>query len=254
MDEIAARDVWSELKKHTNARIALGRTGNSLPTQEILQFKLSHALARDAVLRPFDAKKISMELNDHGIASVIVHSQALDRKTYLENPNLGRKLSLESQQALALQSQKKPIEMALIVADGLSTDAVHTHAVPCILELKSQLKQTGLDPSLVVIANQARVALGDPIGEILKSKVSVVLIGERPGLSSPDSLSCYLTWHPKQGLSDAERNCISNINANGLSCVQAAYKIKWLLSVAEKLGCTGIKLKDESAEDIVKIS
>lgn len=244
MEDIATRDVLLELKKHTNARIGLGRVGNSLPTQEILQFGLSHALARDAVLRPFDSKKIASQLDRHNIKSIIVHSQAPDRKTYLENPSLGRQLSRESQDRLSLESKKNTTEIALIIADGLSTDAVHSHAVPCLLELKDQLKETPFAISSVVIAHQARVALGDPIGQSLNSKVSIVLIGERPGLSSPDSLGCYLTWSPQPGLSDAHRNCVSNINQNGLSYAQASHKIKWLLLAAKKLGYSGVNLKD----------
>lgn len=246
MEEIAARDVLCELKKHTNARIALGRAGNSLPTKEILQFGLSHALARDAVLRPFDAQKIATLLNENSIRSIVVDSQAQDRKTYLENPALGRKLSEISKHILSAEAHAHQTELALIVADGLSTDAVHAHAVPCILELKAQLKETPFEISSVVIANQARVALSDDIGEELRSKASLILIGERPGLSSPDSLGCYLTWKPKQGLSDANRNCISNINQHGLSYAQATFKIKWLLLAAQRMDCSGVLLKDYS--------
>jgi ethanolamine ammonia-lyase small subunit len=246
MEQIATRDDdWSELKKYTNARIALGMVGKSLPTKEILQFGLSHALAKDAVLRPFDISKIRSQLDKNNINSLIVESQASDRKVYLENPNLGRVLHEKSKQFLKSQP---PHDLAVIIADGLSTEAVHKHAVSCVLELKNQLQDTDFHFSSVVLASQSRVALGDDIAESLRSKASLIFIGERPGLSSPDSLGCYFTWNPRLGCSDANRNCVSNINAQGLSYVQSASKIKWLLLEAQRIGCSGIFLKDRAEQ------
>jgi ethanolamine ammonia-lyase small subunit len=227
-------DPWSALRASTPARIALGRAGASLPTREVLGFGLAHAKARDAVHHALDVERLLNELKDH--KPVSVRSAAPDRATYLTRPDLGRRLS-DSQ-------LKGNAEVVVAIEDGLSAIAVQTHAVPLLNELKKVSDRWRSVP--VVVATQGRVALGDEIGERMKAKLVVVLIGERPGLTSPDSLGVYLTYSPKVGRTDAERNCISNVRPQGLGYAQAARRLDWLASAALARGVTGIGLKDES--------
>lgn len=250
-DIVVHKNHWDNLKKFTAARIALGRTGNSLPTSELLKFGLSHAQARDAVHLPFDDEAMQQSLEDAGFTVLNAHSAAPDRETYLRRPDLGRKLSDTSREALAAQPLN--CELIIVVGDGLSSTAVSRNILPFLLELKPRLDALGIELAAVVLAKQARVAIGDDIASALKAKAVAVLIGERPGLSSPDSLGCYLTWAPEVGLLDASRNCISNIRPEGLNYPQAAHKLSWLLSEAFRRQLTGVKLKDESddAEDIL---
>jgi ethanolamine ammonia-lyase small subunit len=245
MNNFVKKDVWRSLKQHTDARIALGRTGNSLPTKELLHFGMSHALAKDAIYKEMEVEKIQNFLREHNISSVLVSSRAKDKKEYLINPNLGRQLSEESSNLLLQQNVEKG-NIAIIFADGLSAAAINLNAIPVLLEIRAALKGSKFNLSPVIIAKHARVALSDEIGESLKSDASIMLIGERPGLSSPDSLGVYLTWNPKKGCNDSERNCISNVRPQGLSYQQAAFKTFWLLKEAKKLNMSGIHLKDES--------
>ncbi len=246
-------DPWHELRRHTAARIALGRTGASLPTQEWLRFGVAHALARDAVHTALEVDALSAKLASHGFESLQVHSAAPDRATYLRRPDLGRRLDarsaalLQAQQASAsdMTADTAP-DVVMVLADGLSARAVNEHALPLLLELRPRLEAAGLNFYRTVLALQARVALGDETGALLRARAVLVLIGERPGLSSPDSLGAYLTWAPQPGRSDAERNCVSNIRPEGLGFAQAAHKIAWLLTAARRLGSTGVALKDES--------
>ncbi len=226
-------DPWSALRASTPARIALGRAGSSLPTKEVLGFGLAHAKARDAVHDALDVDKLLSELHDH--KPVSVRSAAKDRATYLTRPDLGRKLDTPL---------SGNAEIVVAIEDGLSAIAVQTHAVPLLNELKKISDRWKTVP--VVVATQGRVALGDEIGERMKAKLVVVLIGERPGLTSPDSLGVYLTYAPKVGRTDAERNCISNIRPQGLGYAEAARRLDWLASAALARGLTGIGLKDES--------
>jgi ethanolamine ammonia-lyase small subunit len=239
-------DPWTALRAHTAARIALGRSGVSLPTAELLRFDLAHAMARDAVHLPFDAEALRDALAAHGFdATLTLESAAPDRATYLHRPDLGRTLSPRSA-ALLADLAAVPCDVLCVVGDGLSALAVHRHAAPLLVELRPRLEAAGMSLGPVVLARQARVALGDPVGAALQARCLVMLIGDRPGLSSPDSLGADLTWQPRSGRSDAERNCVSNIRPEGLPLADAAHKIAWLLGAARRLGATGVALKDES--------
>lgn len=240
-----ARDPWFAFARHTPARIALGRTGASLPTQEVLRFALAHAQARDAVHTPFDAEAVAAGIAALGFDIVRASSAAPSRDVYLRRPDLGRRLSDESRAALA-EVGRAPVDLALVVADGLSSSAVHAQAVPFLAAFKGWIGKEKWSLAPVVVAGQARVALGDEAGEVLKARAVAVLIGERPGLSSPDSLGVYLTFAPHPGCSDAERNCISNIRGEGLPHASAAFKLAWLLKEAFRRSLTGIDLKDDS--------
>jgi ethanolamine ammonia-lyase small subunit len=236
-------DPWQALRAHTPARVALGRSGVSMPTEELLRFGAAHAMARDAVHLPLDVPALRAELEAEGWPTVEVRSSAPNRATYLLRPDLGRQLDDAS--AAALQGPEGGCTLQLVVADGLSSLAAARHAVPLLGALRGQLPPDWrLGP--VVVATQARVALGDPIGERLGAQLVAVLIGERPGLSSPDSLGVYLTHAPRVGCTDAQRNCISNVRPEGLSYAAAAHKLMWLAREAVRLQCTGIGLKDDS--------
>ncbi len=238
-------DPWQALRALTPARIALGRTGCSLPTREVLRLGLAHARARDAVHRPLDAPAVAASIEALGFATLRVASAASSREAYLRRPDLGRRLSPGSRRDIETLPVAA-VDLVLVVADGLSSAAIHAHAAALLAALRPAIAAAGWTLAPVVIATQARVALGDEIGESLRARASVVLVGERPGLSSPDSLGLYLTFAPRVGRSDAERNCISNIRTEGLSCDAAAVKLAWLLKEAFRRGLTGIALKDES--------
>lgn len=240
----ATPDPWTALRAHTMARIALGRAGASLPTAEWLQLAEAHALARDAVHTPLDVPWLEADLRRHGFEPQVVASAAPDRASYLRRPDLGRRLS----PACAGSLEPAAGGIAVVLADGLSARATQRHAVPLLRALRTLLQAAGEPIAAVVVATQARVALGDEIGERLGARAVLVLIGERPGLSSPDSLGAYLTWAPRTGRSDAERNCVSNIRPEGQPPAQAAARLAWLLAAARRLGATGVALKDESGE------
>jgi ethanolamine ammonia-lyase small subunit len=241
----AAPDPWATLRGFTTARIGLGRAGVSLPTAEWLRLAQAHALARDAVHEALDADRLVADLQATAFEALRVESAAADRGTYLRRPDLGRRLSARS--AARLQGVSCS-GIAVVLADGLSARAAQTHALPLLLALRPRLEAQGQAIGMVVLAEQARVALGDEVGQRLQAGAVLVLIGERPGLSSPDSLGAYLTWAPRQGRSDAERNCVSNIRPEGLTVEVAAFKIAWLLQAARALGATGVALKDRSDE------
>ena len=250
MDEdpaIVTPDPWADLRRFTAARLALGRAGGSLPTAEVLGFGLAQAKARDAVHLPLDAKALCAGLQAAGHETLRVSSAAPDRATYLARPDLGRRLRADSAAQLAAWRGRTPIDLLLVVADGLSSLAIARHALPLIAVIQAGTPQ-GWQPGPVVVATQARVALGDEVGERLGARMVAVLIGERPGLSSPDSLGIYLTWQPRAGRTDAERNCISNVRPEGLAYEAAARKLWWLCAAARGLGLTGVGLKDRSDE------
>jgi ethanolamine ammonia-lyase small subunit len=236
-------DCWGSLRSLTPARLALGRAGASLPTGEVLRFGWDHARARDAVQLALDVEALERDLAAQGLATVRVASRARDRAVYLMRPDLGRRL--DPKDAEALEPAGHGCDLALVVGDGLSSLAVQRHA-PAVLAEVSRLLPADWRVSPVVIATQARVALGDEIGERLRAGMVAVLIGERPGLSSPDSLGIYLTWQPRVGRSDAERNCISNVRPEGLGYAQAALKLVWLCREARQLKVSGVELKDRS--------
>jgi ethanolamine ammonia-lyase small subunit len=250
MSKITCQDSWQQLKCHTAARIALGRSGVSLPTAEVLNFGVAHAAARDAVHLKFEAQTLADRLREYGFIPAIVQSQAGERATYLRRPDLGRCLDPASRQQL-LARDFPASEIVFMVADGLSARAVHQNAEPLLLQARPMLEKAGFTLGPVVLAHQARVALGDEVGACLAAPLIVVLIGERPGLSSPDSLGLYLTWQPRPGRSDAERNCISNIRPAGLSYELAAQKLTWLAQQARQLGLSGVHLKDESDQLVI---
>lgn len=234
----------AELTRLTPARIALGRSGASLPTREVLRFGMAHALARDAVHAPFDAEDVASRLAQLGLDVIRVESAAGSREAYLRRPDLGRKLSPGSREALT--ARRGDFHLTIVVAGGLSATAVHQNAVPFVAALLPSLARQGFRLAPTVVAREARVALGDEIGEALGARAVAVLIGERPGLSSPDSLGAYLTFAPRAGLTDADRNCISNIRPGGLAYEHAAFKLSWLIAEAFRRSLTGVGLKDES--------
>ena len=236
---------WSALRRFTDARIGLGRAGAALPIKEVLSFAMAHAQARDAVTTPTDWTPIEAALIKLGLYSQRLDSAAGDRDTYLRRPDLGRRLSPTSRQRLAAAERTNP-GLLIVVADGLSSTGVAANAVEVIAELLPLVRKSRWTMGPVVLASQGRVALGDDAGEVLGARAVLVLIGERPGLSSPDSLGAYLTFAPRVGRKDGERNCVSNIRAGGLSAKAAAFKIHWLLREAFRRGLTGVALKDES--------
>ena len=243
-------DPWRELKNFTRARIALGRVGSSMPTKEVLDFGLSHAMARDAVHLPLDSDSLDASIQQLGFSTLHVHSRATDRHTYLLRPDFGRKLNEESRQHLKSIKSSNRFDLVIVVGDGLSSLAIQRNAVPLLAELKKYIPEAwNVGP--IVIAKQARVALADEVGEILRARMVVILIGERPGLSSPDSLGIYLTFAPKIECSDADRNCISNVRPEGLQYSAAAQKLIWLARAAMNLKISGVALKDES--DVLEI-
>jgi len=237
-----------ELRRLTPARIALGRTGTSMPTSAQLDFQYAHAQARDAVHLPFDHRGLSSQLAERGRESLLLHSAATDRNSYLQRPDLGRKLSDESAQTLRNYALSHPggIDLAVVVADGLSALAVHRHTLPFLARMEEQTAAEGWSLSPVILVEQGRVAVADEIGELLGAKMVVILIGERPGLSSPDSLGLYFTYNPKVGLTDAYRNCISNVRLEGLSYGMAAHRLLYLMREACRRQLSGVSLKDEA--------
>jgi ethanolamine ammonia-lyase small subunit len=237
-----------ELRRLTPARIALGRTGTSMPTSAQLDFQYAHAQARDAVHLPFDHAGLSSQLAERGRASLLLHSAATDRNSYLQRPDLGRKLSDESAQTLRDYALANPggVDLAIVVADGLSALAVHRHTLPFLARMEDQIVSDGWSVSPVILVEQGRVAVADEIGELLGAKMVVILIGERPGLSSPDSLGLYFTYNPKVGLTDAYRNCISNVRLEGLSYGMAAHRLLYLMREACRRQLSGVNLKDEA--------
>lgn len=233
MSEVQA-DPWAVLRGATRARVALGRAGDALPTARWLELRAAHAAARDAVHTPLDPAVLRAELGE----LLEVHSAAPDRTTYLQRPDLGRVLA----EGTVLPGGQH--DLAVVIADGLSPLAVHAHAPGLVSALLARLAGWSVAP--LVLAHQARVALGDPVGVALGARAVVVLIGERPGLSSADSLGVYLTWGPRPGRADSERNCVSNVRPpHGLGYDRAADTLVALLGAASELGASGVALKDE---------
>lgn len=238
-------DPWDSLRRYTPARIALGRTGAALPTHEVLRFAAAHAQARDAVHVALDLHALQADLAADGWALTVVHSRAATRDVYLRRPDLGRRLAPDSADALQAAATG-PVDLAIMLGDGLSAVALQRHAIPLLQALRSALDgRLTLAPP--VIATQARVALGDEIGALLQARLVLVLLGERPGLSSPDSLGAYLTHAPRVGCHDAQRNCVSNIRPDGLPPMVAAQRLAWLATEALRRRLTGVGLKDDSA-------
>lgn len=233
-------DPWAKLRKATPARVAQGRAGAAQTTQTTLEFQFAHARARDAIHRPLDLDRLQADLNP--LDTLRVSSAAPDRATYLHRPDLGRRLAPGDADRLA---QDTPPDVAIVIADGLSSDAVQTHAAAVVHKTLPALK--GLSVGPIVLASQARVAIGDEIGKQMGARLVILLVGERPGLTVADSLGAYITYAPMPGCRDSARNCISNIHDNGgLSPAEAAHKIAWITRTAFRIGLTGTGLKENA--------
>jgi len=251
ISDSTVQDPWGDLKRFTRARIALGRVGSSLPTKEILNFGMSHAMAKDAVHLALDVDALKLQIESLDCDVISLHSRAPDRASYLLRPDWGRRLNDQSAKLLIDQVEKS-IDVLIVIGDGLSSLAVQRHAAPMLNAiLQSIPSHWKIGP--VVIASQSRVALADEAGSLMKAQMVILLIGERPGLSSPDSLGIYLTYQPRVGCSDADRNCISNVRPEGLCYESAARKLIWLAKESLRLKLSGVALKDESdVHQIVK--
>jgi len=222
-------DTWAGLRTLTAARIGLARSGASLATTPLLEFKLAHARARDAVHEPLDQARLVADLEKLGVAVRAAASGAEDRQTYLMRPDLGRRLARGSATALAKDAGQ--YDVAIVICDGLSARAVQTHARPVLAELLPALRTQGLRIAPLVVVLHGRVAIGDTIATLLGADCAAVLIGERPGLTAPDSMGAYLTWRPGPATTDADRNCVSNIRPDGIGYADAAAKLAFLLTV-----------------------
>jgi ethanolamine ammonia-lyase small subunit len=241
---------WSALRRFTDARIALGRAGSSLPTEAHLAFQWAHAQARDAVHLPLDADAVAVELQARGWETLRLCSAAPNRLTYLQRPDLGRRLNETSQMRLVERARafEDRLDVVFVIADGLSARAIHENAIPLLDRMRPELSTAGWRVGPIPIVEQARVAIGDEIGERLNAEIVVMLIGERPGLSSPNSLGVYLTYGPRVGRTDADRNCLSNIRPAGLSHDAAAHKLRYLLDESRRRALSGVLLKEDADE------
>jgi len=243
-------DPWSHLRRHSPARIALGRAGGSLPTQALLDFSLAHSQARDAVHAPFDPALLAGQLSSVGCPTRLLTTRAGDRRQFLTRPDWGRELSDVSRQELTPPSsppaQSGPYDLVVIVSDGLSALAAHRQVVPLMTILWPALLEQGWRLAPVCLIPRARVALQDQVGELLQARIALTLLGERPGLLAPDSLGAYFVLGPRPGRTDADRNCVANIHPAGLSPEEAAVVLLRLLQRARTEGCSGVALKDDT--------
>jgi len=247
----AGDDPWTRMRAATPARIALPRAGSSIATSAHLAFQLAHARARDAVHEPLDAGALIDQLRECGLTAVELHSAAPNRPTYLARPDLGRRLDGASRTAVAAIA--RGYDLVFVLADGLSARAVASHAVPLLDESLPELRRNGWRIGPIAVVEQGRVAIGDEIGQMLGAALTCVLIGERPGLTSPHSLGAYLTWQPAIGRTDAERNCLSNIRPAGMTYGEAALRLVYLCSQARLRGCTGLTLKDDTPSHLLTL-
>jgi ethanolamine ammonia-lyase small subunit len=237
--------LWTKLRAVTPARIGLARSGSWVETRLLLDFQLAHAEAQDAVKDRIDADRLIADLKSHGLDTVCLSSKAPDRKTYLVRPDFGRELNESAKDALL--KMPKGFDVVFVLCDGLSADAVMQHATTLLDETLPFLFRDGWSMGPVAIVEQGRVAIGDEIGQLLQASLIVVLIGERPGLTSPKSLGVYLTWMPRVGRSDAERNCLSNVRPEGMSYREAADRLTYLCREARSRQLTGVNLKDDDS-------
>lgn len=237
-------DIWAALRPLTAARIGLPRSGASLATAALLDFRLAHARARDAVNADFDAEKMADGLRAASLSVIVGDSAAPDKRSYLMRPDLGRSLAPETESAL--RAHRGRFDVALVVCDGLSALAIERHAAPVLLRLHETLRQASMSLAPVVVVRRGRVAVADGVAGAVGASCAVVLIGERPGLSAPDSMGAYLTWMPEAGTTDADRNCISNIRPDGIGYDEAARKIAYLIAAMRSAGRSGVSLKDTS--------
>lgn len=248
--DIVALDPWGDLKQYTSARIALGRAGGSLQTNDWLDFKLAHAKARDAVHCDFDAETLVNELQAEHESILLLRSSVKNRTEFLKRPDLGRRLDESSKSMLRTNATES--DLVFIISDGLSATAVHSHASRVLSLLMPKLSKAGWSIAPIVVVRFGRVAIEDEIGALLEAKIALILIGERPGLGSPDSLGAYIVHNPKLGNTDADRNCVSNIRPAGLDYEAAAETTFYLLSEAKKRQLSGVELKDE--RDLMKLN
>jgi ethanolamine ammonia-lyase small subunit len=251
-DPIVIENPWQQLRRFTAARIALGRAGISQPSASQLDFQLAHAQARDAVHLALDVARLREALKTElQLTDIALHSAANSRQIYLQRPDLGRRLHPDARASLQAQRGGAPgPDLAIVVADGLSALAIERNALPFLRALLPRIALEGWTLAPIAIVEQGRVAVGDEVGEVLGARAVLVLIGERPGLSSPDSMGLYVTWAPRVGLTDESRNCISNVRAAGLGHEDAAARLHYLLAEAFRRQLTGVALKDESANDL----
>lgn len=240
---LITEDPWHHLRQFTDARIGLGRTGSSMPLHEVLDFKLAHAKARDAVHTPLDLEKLQDQLRNNKLPCQIQNSQVNNRDEYLTRPDLGRRLHQDS--LADLTAHKDQYDIVLVVCDGLSSKAIDENGAPFLLSFTEKLKKTSFSMAPIQLVNNGRVAIGDEIGEAIGAKLVVVLIGERPGLSSPNSMGIYITMSPVIGTTDESRNCISNVRHGGLSIEEGVQKTSYLVEKAFNENRTGVMLKDD---------
>jgi|SRR6218665_384750 len=240
---IVQTDPWYSLRGLTPARIAIGNTGGVIPIKEVLALKMAHAHARDAVYASLDEKGILEELKNFNVPVLYASSQVKSREQYLLDPGLGRKL--DHQSVTNASGEIRPGGIALIISDGLSATAVNRHTIPLLKELIPLLRNAGMVVNSLCLVREGRVAIGDEIGEWCKAEMTVILIGERPGLTAADSLGAYLTFNARPGLTDESRNCVSNIHTSGLNYMTAARKIMYLISESFRMGLSGVALKDQ---------
>ena len=238
------RSLWDELRLLSGARIGLPRVGASLATGPLLDFKLAPARARDAVHDELDTTQLKTDLAPLGLDVIVAGSAAEDRQRYLMRPDLGRRLSSEAEASIAKHANR--YDVAFVIADGLSARAVQRHAQPVLAGTIPALRAEGWRIAPLVVVRHGRVAVGDAIAALLGSKSVAVLIGERPGLTAPDSMGAYLTWQPHPGTTDADRNCISNIRPDGIGYADAAFKLAHLVRAMRARRISGVQLKDDS--------
>jgi ethanolamine ammonia-lyase small subunit len=244
---IVVHNPWDKLRQYTPARIALGRAGTSLPTKPHLEFQLAHARARNAVHHELDVAALEDKLKARGLDYRVLHSAAETRPMYLQRPDKGRRLDEASRETLASEAPgNRGPDVAFVIGDGLSSFAIEENAAPFLDVMLPPLRSQGWGIAPIVVVREARVAVGDEVGALLGAAIVVVLIGERPGLSSPDSMGIYLTLNPRVGLTDEARNCISNVRREGMSYTLAAHKLLFLMTEARKRGHSGVLLKDEA--------
>ena len=238
-------DPWTALRALTPARIALGRAGGSLPTAEVLGFSAAHAAARDAVWTGLDLDRLEADLQPLGLPLLRLSTLAPDRATYLRRPDLGRRLDEPSLARLSGAAPPDGCDVVIVVGDGLSATGVQSHGPALAIDLAVRLRERGFRLGPVVVVRQARVAVEDPVGAALRARAAVILLGERPGLGSPDGVGAYLVLGPRPGRTDAERNCVSNVRPGGLPLAVAAELLAWLVGESLRRGLSGVGLKDE---------
>jgi ethanolamine ammonia-lyase small subunit len=255
MTDMGVKRMTPDLRSLTAARVSLPMSGHAIATSEVLKFQLAHAQARDAVHASLDAEVFARRLRDElpqlaeqGVKVLTLRSCAVDRASYLRHPQRGRSLHAES--ATALKST--PCDLAISIADGLSALAVERNTIPLLAVLLPRLAENGWTLGPITVVQQGRVGIGDAIGERLGARCSLMLIGERPGLSAADSMGAYLTWKPRAGRTDADRNCLSNIRSGGLNVQEAAERLMWLMKTARAMKLTGVALKEGAVNSLLE--